>query len=56
MRTIAVIDDPAVIRKVLQHLLLWNPKPNHPEHPARDPSCPANTTIPLTYHPVPDIA
>ena len=56
MRLIAVIDDATVIRKILTHLRLWNPHPKEPDHPARDPPWPANTTIPLTYHPVPDIA
>lgn len=56
MRLIAVIDDSAVIRRILKHLRLWNPQPKEPDHPARDPPWPANTTIPLTYHPVPDIA
>ncbi len=56
MRIIAVIDDAAVIRRILKHLRLWQTKPELPNHPARDPPWPANTTIPLTYHPVPDIA
>ena len=56
MRIIAIIDDTAVIRNILKHLHLWGPIPEQPGHPARDPPWPANTTIPLTYHPVPDIA
>ena len=56
MRIIAVIDDTAVISRILKHLYLWHPIPEQPDHPARDPPWPANTTIPLTYHPVPDIA
>jgi hypothetical protein len=56
MRIIAVIDNDAVIRNILKHLHRWDPKPEQPDHPARDPSWPTNTTIPLTYHPVPDIA
>jgi len=56
MRIIAVIDDATVIRKLLKHLRLWNPHPSEPDYAARDPPWPAHTTIPLTYHPVPDIA
>jgi hypothetical protein len=56
MRIIAVIDDPAVIRQILKHLRLWNPHPKASEHAARAPPWPTNTTLPLTYHPVPDIA
>ena len=37
MRIIAVIDEEAVIRRILKHLRLWNPAPEPPEHPARDP-------------------
>jgi len=56
MRIIAVIDNDAIIRRILTHLRLWKPTPEQPHHPARDPPWPTNTTIPLTYHPVPDIA
>jgi len=41
MRVIALIDDAAVIRKILSHLSLYPPVPSTPV---------------LTYHPVPDIA
>ncbi len=33
MRLIAVIDDPAVIRRILKHLRQCNPHPAEPEHP-----------------------
>ena len=56
MRIIAVIDDAAIIRCILKHLRLWHPMPQQPDHPARDPPWPDGETIPLTYHPVPDIA
>lgn len=56
LRVIADIDDPAIIRSILKHLRLWNPQPKEPDHPARDPSWPPGTTVPLTYHPVPDSA
>ena len=51
-----VIDEPAVIRRILKHLRLWNLYPKQPDHPARAPPWPPGATIPLTYHPVPDIA
>jgi hypothetical protein len=57
MRVIALIDDKAVIRKILSHLGLWAPH-HAPKRnlglPAPDP--PAQSTPVLTYHPVPDIA
>ena len=53
MRIIAVIDDPAVIRRILKHLRLWQPTSEQPHYPARDPPWPADTTIPLTCHPFP---
>ena len=56
MRIIAIIDDTAIIRRILKHLRLWEPAPEQPDHPARDPPWPDGETIPLTYHPVPDIA
>ena len=56
MRIIAVIDDAVIIRKILKHLRQWDPKPEQPHPPARDPPWPTDVTIPLTYHPVPDSA
>jgi len=55
MRVIALIEDQAVIRKILTHLRLWAPQAESgqgPGPPARVPPKPAL----LTYHPVPDIA
>lgn len=56
MRLIAVIDEATVIQNILKHLRLWKPTSDKPEQPARDPPWPDGETIPLTYHPVPDIA
>jgi hypothetical protein len=57
MRVIALIDDAAVIRKILSHLGLWVPH-HAPKRnlglPAPDP--PGQSKAVLTYHPVPDIA
>jgi len=46
----------AVSRRILKHLRLWDPKPRESDHPGRDPPWPAHTTIPLTYHSLPDSA
>ena len=56
MRVIALIEDMAVIRKILSHFGLWAPQVEAgrgPGPPAAD--SPAAAQI-LTYHPVPDIA
>ncbi len=51
MRVIALIEDPAVIERILRWLGLWEPRrPGGPSPPADGPS------LPRTYHPVPDIA
>ena len=57
MRVIALIDDKAVIRKILTHLGLWalqTAAGKGPGPPAPDP--PEASAPILTYHPVPDIA
>ena len=57
MRVIALIDDKAVIRKILTHLGMWVPQieaGRGPAPPAPDPPKPAAHI--RTYHPVPDIA
>lgn len=57
MRVIALIEDAAVIRKILAHLALWAPQ-HVPKWnlglPA--PDLPRRSKQVLTYHPVPDIA
>ena len=53
MHVIALIDDAAVIRRILEHLGCWAPREarqNQRAPPARPPA------RELTYHPVPDIA
>ena len=54
MRVIALIEDTEVIRRILEHLGLWNPRPV----PGRGPPGGGKVAeaLPLTYHPVPDIA
>ncbi len=51
MRVIALIEDPAVIERILTWLGLWEPRqPGGPSPPVDPPS------LPHSYHPVPDIA
>ena len=56
MRVIALINDPHVVRRILEHLGCWAPEPAERDPPAQAPEWPANAVIPLTYHAVPDIA
>lgn len=58
MRTIALIDDPGVIRRILEHLGLWAPEVSERSPPHAPEAWPADAVIPLplTYHPAPDIA
>jgi len=56
MRVIALIDDPAVVRRILEHLGRWAPEPAERGPPAQAPDWPRNAVIPITYRPVPDIA
>jgi len=56
MRIIALIDDAGVIERILKHLSVWDPQPETRSPAGPDPPWPKGETIPLTYHPVPDIA
>lgn len=57
MRVIALIDDKAVIRKILTHLGLWAPPTAAGRGPGPSTPDPPKLVAPiLTYHPVPDIA
>ena len=56
MRVIALIDDPHVVRRILEHLGRWAPEAAGPDPPALAPEWPADAVIPITYHPLPDIA
>jgi hypothetical protein len=56
MRIIALIDDAGVIERILKHLSVWEPQPETRSPAGPDPPWPKGETIPLTYHPVPDIA
>ncbi len=61
MRVIALIHDPSVVQRILEHLGLWDPEPvarDPPQgaDPAAAPHWPAKAQLPLEYVPVPDIA
>ena len=56
MRVIALIDDPAVVRPILEHLGGWAPEPAERGPPSEASDWPRNAVIPITYHPVHDIA
>ncbi len=56
MRVIALIDDPSVVRRILEHLGRSAPEATERGPPKAPPAWPANAVIPLTYHPVPNIA
>ena len=53
---LALIDDPAVVRRILEHLGRWAPEPAERGPPGEAPDWPRNAVIPITHHPVPDIA
>lgn len=58
MRVIALIDDERVIGRILEHLGQYPPRPPGPSPPAgeADGPWPPGSPLPLTYHPLPDIA
>ena len=56
MRIIALIDDPPVVRRILEHLGLWQPQAMERSPPVPSDAWPPNSVLPMTYHPVPDIA
>ena len=56
MRIIALIDDPPVVRRILDHLGLWQPEASERSPPVPPEAWPLNSVLPMTYHPVPDIA
>jgi dTDP-4-dehydrorhamnose reductase len=56
MRDIALIEDPGVIQRILEHLGLWTPLATGRSPPLVAATWPRHANLPLTYHPVPDIA
>ncbi len=55
MRFLAVIEEAPVIERILCHIGVWDPSPPLRAPPVEE-DWPDNSQIPLTYHPVPDIA
>ena len=49
-RVIALIDDPGVVRRILEHLGHWAPKPAERGPPAQAPDGPSSAGRPLTDH------
>ncbi len=56
MRIIALIDDADVIERVLKHLKVRDSEPETISPAGPDPPWRQGESLPLTYHPVPDIA
>jgi hypothetical protein len=56
MRVIALIENPGVIQRILEHLGLWAPLATERSPPRVAATWPRHANLPLTYHPVPDIA
>ena len=63
-RSLALIEDAEVVRRILEHLGLWAPLPTERSPPLAAASWPRRANLPLTYHPlctaahnaVPDVA
>ncbi len=56
LRVIALIDQAEVIERILKHLKVSDPMPGTISCAGPDPPLPKGETLPITYHPVPDIA
>jgi hypothetical protein len=53
VRAIALIEDPGVIRRILEHLGWWAPPPTERSPPLCPANWPRHASLPLTYHPFP---
>ena len=61
MRVVALIHNPLVVQRILEHLRLWDPEPVERGPPQGTDSAtstpwPSTAQLPLEYAPVPDIA
>ena len=56
MRVIALIENPAIIQRILEHLGLWAPLATERSPPLVAATWPRHASLPLTDHSVPDIA
>ena len=48
MRVIALIDDPDLVRRILEHLGRWAPEPAERGSPGATPDWPQTALIPMT--------
>ncbi len=55
MRVLSVIEEAAVIERILRRLGVWDPRPPSQAPPAND-DWPTHGPMPLTYCPLPEIA
>jgi len=53
MRVMALIEDPGVIRHILEHLGSWAPLATERSPPLGPASWPRHANLPLTYHQCP---
>jgi hypothetical protein len=56
MRVIALIEDPGIIHRILDHLGLWALLATECSPPLDPTNWPRYADLPLTHHPVPGIA
>lgn len=52
MRIIVLIEDPAVVRRILEHLGRWVPEASERAPHAPNAEWPQNVVPPLTYQPI----
>ena len=55
LELVTVIEEPPVIERILDQIGEWCPSPP-PRAPPTEQEWPKGCQIPLSYHPVPDIA
>jgi hypothetical protein len=53
---LALINEAEIIERIFMHLKVWDPPPETISSAGPDPPLPKGEALPLTYHPVPDIA
>ena len=54
LRIIALINDPPVVRRILEHLELWRPEASERSPPVPPEAWPLHRVLPMTYHPYMD--
>ena len=56
VQLVALIEEAEVIRRILEPVVLWAPQVKERSPPLDSASWPPYAILPLTYHPVPDVA